>query len=53
MRIRPSLGILKKLVLLEYKIIFFKRLEKNLNDPDLNINALYEFECDTPTTLSF
>ena len=26
---------------------------KKLNDPDLNINALYEFECDTSTTLSF
>ena len=44
---------LKKLVLLESKIIFFKRLEKKKNDPDLNINALYEFECDMLTTLSF
>ena len=26
---------------------------KNLNDPDLNINVLFEFEYDTPTTLSF
>ena len=26
---------------------------KRLNDPDLNINALYEFEYDTPATLSF
>ena len=26
---------------------------KKLNDADLNINALYEFDCDTPTTLSF
>ena len=43
---------LKKLVLLESKVIFFKRLEKK-NDPDLNINALYEFECDMLTTLSF
>ena len=44
---------LKKLVLLESKIIFFKRLEKKINDPDLNINELYEFECDMLTTLSF
>ena len=26
---------------------------KELNDPDLKINALYEFECSTPTMLNF
>lgn len=28
-------------------------VQKKLNNPDLNINALYEFECDMSKALSF
>ena len=36
---------------MQYNLL--QTFRKKINDPDLKINALYEFECDTPATLSF
>ena len=44
---------LKKIGFIRLQDNLLRTFRKKLNDPDLKINALYEFECDMPTALSF
>ena len=44
---------LKKIEFIRVQDNLLQTFRKNINDSDLNINALFEFEYDTPTTLSF
>ena len=44
---------LKKIGFIRVQDNLLQTFRKRLNDPDLNINALYKSECDTPIRLSF
>ena len=44
---------LKKIGFIRLQDNLLRTFRKKLNDPDLKINALYEFECDMLTALSF
>ena len=44
---------LKKIGFIRVQDNLVQTFRKKINDPDLNLNALSEFECDTPTKLSF
>ena len=49
----PFIRNFKEIGFIRVQDNLLQTFRKELNDPDLKINALYEFECDTPTTLSF
>ena len=53
MQTYPLLGIFKKIGFIRVQDSLLETFRKKLNDPDLNIKALYEFECDMLTMLRF